>query len=61
MHRSNLLVASADVLSADLVGAKLLGHEPQNVPHLVHAARKRQRSLDLSDIEIRGEGHRGSQ
>jgi uncharacterized protein (DUF362 family) len=55
MHRSNLLVASSDVLAADLVGAKLLGHEPQNVPHLVYAAHNRKRSHDLSDIEILGE------
>ena len=55
MHRSNLLAASADVLSADMVGAKLLGHEPSAVPHLVHAARRHQRPLDLSDIELAGE------
>ncbi len=41
MHRSNLLVASADVLSADMVGAKVLGYEPAAVPHLWHAARRR--------------------
>jgi uncharacterized protein (DUF362 family) len=55
IHRSNLLVASSDVLAADLVGAKLLGHESQNVPHLVHAARNRKRPHDLRDIEILGE------
>jgi len=55
MHRRNLLVASSDMLAADLVGAKLLGHEPQNVPHLVHAAHNRNRPHDLSDIEIMGE------
>ncbi len=59
MHRSNLLVASSDVLAADLVGAKLLGHEAQNVPHLVHAARNRQRPHDLSDVEILGEDIEG--
>ncbi len=59
MHRSNLLVASSDVLAADLVGAKLLGHEAQNVPHLVHAARNRQRPHDLCDIEILGEDIEG--
>ncbi len=59
MHRSNLLVASADVLAADLVGAKLLGHEPQKVPHLVHAAHNRKRPVDLSDIEILGEDIQG--
>jgi len=55
MHRSNLLVASADILSADMVGAKILGYEPAAVPHLAHAANKRRRPLDLSDIDIAGE------
>ena len=55
MHRSNLLVASADVLSADMVGATVLGHPPAEVPHLVHAARNRKRALDLSDVQVVGE------
>jgi uncharacterized protein (DUF362 family) len=55
MHRSNLLVASADVLSADMVGATVLGHHPKDVPHLVHAARNRKRPADLSDVEVVGE------
>jgi hypothetical protein len=55
MHRSNLLVASADFLSADLVGARVLGHDPQNVPHLVHAAANHGRPIDLSDIDVLGE------
>jgi uncharacterized protein (DUF362 family) len=55
MHRSNLLVASSDVLAADLVGAKLLGYDPQQVPHLMHAAQNRRRPVDLSDIDIRGQ------
>jgi uncharacterized protein (DUF362 family) len=55
MRRSNILVASADVFSADLVGAKVLGQEPSKVPHLVHAAKDRGRPLDLSDIEVLGE------
>ncbi len=55
MHRSNLLVASTDLLSADMVGAKVLGYNPAQVPHLVHAAKHRNRSLDFSDIEVVGE------
>jgi uncharacterized protein (DUF362 family) len=55
MHRSNLLIASADVLSADMVGAKVLGFEPDDVPHLVHAAKSTKRPLDLSDVEVVGE------
>lgn len=55
MKRSNLLVASADVLSADMVGAKVLGHEPAKVPHLAWAAQNRKRPLDLSDVVVVGE------
>jgi uncharacterized protein (DUF362 family) len=55
LHRSNMLVASADVLSADLVGSRILGHEPEHVPHLVHAADNRKRPHDLSDVEVVGE------
>lgn len=55
VRRSNLLVASADVLSADMVGARLLGYEPLEVPHLVHAAKNRNRSANLSDVEVVGE------
>ncbi len=55
MRRSNLLIASNDMLSADLVGSTILGHEPAFVGHLRHAAEKQGRLLDLSDIEIIGE------
>ncbi|MFZ5596783.1 MAG: DUF362 domain-containing protein [Bacillota bacterium] len=55
MRRSNLLVASSDILSADLVGARVLGFDPANVPYLVHAAKNRNRPVDLSDVEVLGE------
>ena len=55
IRRSNVLVASADLLSADLVGARVLGYDPVEVPHLVHAARNQGRPLDLSDIDLVGE------
>ncbi len=55
IRRSDLLVASADILSADMVGANVLGHSVENVPHLVHAANSRKRPMDLSDIEVKGE------
>jgi uncharacterized protein (DUF362 family) len=55
MHRTNLLAASADVLSADLTGTRLLGHDPAQVPYLRHAAANRGRPADLSDVEIVGE------
>lgn len=55
MRRSNILVASADFISADMVGAKVLGYEPSEIPHLVNAAKNHGRPYDLSDVEIVGE------
>lgn len=55
IRRTNVLVASPDVLSADMVGAMVLGYHPSEVPHLVHAASDRGRPLDLSDVEVVGE------
>ena len=55
MRRSDILVASGDILSADMVGAKLLGYEPQQVPHLALAAANRGRPTDLSDVALVGE------
>ncbi len=54
-RRNNLLIASGDILSADLVGAKALGFETGRIPHLNHAAERMGRANDLSDIEIVGE------
>jgi len=54
IRRSNLLVASGDFLSADLVGCKVLGHDPAQVPHLAIAAANHGRPADLSDIEVKG-------
>jgi len=55
LRRSNLLVASADVLSADLVGAAVLGYSPGQVPHIAHAAAHHGRPADFADIEVAGE------
>ncbi len=55
IYRTDILVASEDVLAADFIGAKVLGYPPAAVPHLAYAARNHRRSLDLSDIEVVGE------
>ncbi len=55
MRRSNLLVASADILAADKVGAHILGHDPANVPYIVNAAANHGRPIDLSDVVVVGE------
>ncbi|MBU1344545.1 MAG: DUF362 domain-containing protein [Proteobacteria bacterium] len=54
MHRKNLLIASTDIFAADKVGAKILGFDPSQIPHLVHAAKNHDRPLDFSDVEIAG-------
>ena len=54
-HRSDIIVASTNILSADLVGSSLLGIDPIAVPHLAQAAKDRNRPIDLSDIEVKGE------
>jgi uncharacterized protein (DUF362 family) len=54
-HRMNVLVASRDVLSADMVGASLLGYAVGDVPHLRYAADDAGRPADLSDIMVVGE------
>jgi len=55
MRRSNILIASADILAADMVGAKVLGYEPAQVPYLAWAAKNRNRAADLSTVEVVGE------
>ncbi|MEJ5349837.1 MAG: DUF362 domain-containing protein [Desulfosoma sp.] len=54
-HRMNVLVASRDLLSADLVGAALLGYEAHQVPHLEWATKEAGRPGDLSDVMVCGE------
>jgi len=54
-RRSDIIAASADTLSADMVGAALLGHPPATVPHLVHHADRAGRPVDLSDVRVEGE------
>jgi Ni,Fe-hydrogenase III small subunit len=53
--RTNLLIASSDLFSADKVGAAVLGYSPSDVPHLVHASQALKRPLDLSDLDVTGE------
>jgi uncharacterized protein (DUF362 family) len=55
IRRSDLLIASPDPLSADKVGARILGYDPSAVPHLVHAAAAAGRTTELSDLQVVGE------
>ncbi len=53
-HRTDVIVASPDVIAADQVAATLLGFSPAQVPHLAIAAARHSRPNDLSDIELQG-------
>ncbi len=55
IRRSNLLITSPDMLAADKVGAKILGYDPSQVPHLVLTAKDKGRPIDFSDVETVGE------
>ncbi|MCX8118412.1 MAG: DUF362 domain-containing protein [Desulfobacterota bacterium] len=55
LRRTNLLIASPDLFSADKVGAKVLGYEPSEVPYLRYASQDWGRPLDFSDVEVMGE------
>lgn len=54
-HRSDIIIASNDIISVDKVGAAVLGIDPAHIPYLSLAAKKNGRTLDLSDINIKGE------
>jgi uncharacterized protein (DUF362 family) len=54
-YRTDIIVASRDLISADKVGAAILGIPPQTVPYIAHAAENRGGPLDLSDINILGD------
>ena len=54
-HRRDLIIASPDILDADMVGAAVLGKNPSTIPHIKEFATQTNRSTDLNSIEIKGE------
>ncbi len=54
-HKTDLFIASKDLISVDKVGSYILGYPPDKVPHILHAIKRQNRALDLSDIEVLGE------
>lgn len=53
-HRSNMIIATKDLISADLVGSTILGIDPADIPYIKQAAARKRRKYDLSDIKILG-------
>jgi uncharacterized protein (DUF362 family) len=54
-HRTNIIVVSKDLISADKVGAAILGIAPQTVPYIAMAAQNKGRPTDLGDINVLGD------
>lgn len=53
-QRSNIIIASKDLISADMVGSTVLGIDPASIPYVRQAAERRGRRDDLGDIKILG-------
>lgn len=54
-QRAELIVASRDMYSVDVVGTNLMGLPVSEVEHLTRFATSQNRSTDLESIEIKGE------
>lgn len=54
-HRKDLIIASNDILGADMVGAKVLGKNPSNIPYIKEFAKLTNRDADLDAIVVNGE------
>ncbi|HOJ29280.1 MAG TPA: DUF362 domain-containing protein [Spirochaetota bacterium] len=54
-RKSNIIIASEDTLSADLVGTRVLGHDPATIAYLDMASKNKGRKPDLSDVAVVGE------
>ena len=53
-RRSDVIIASRDLISADLVGSTMLGIAPDSVPYIRETATRRGRSCDLDKINLLG-------
>ncbi len=51
-RRTDVLVASSDMLAADMVGSQILCYPPSEIPHLVQAARDLGKSLDPTRLSL---------
>ena len=54
-RRSDLLLASSDLLAADIVGAATLGLDPAHVPHLVSACKRKGIAPTIKSVNVVGE------
>ena len=53
--RKNIIIASKDILGAELTAAKIMGYSGNEVSHFRHYAKRHDKSLSIEDYEIKGE------
>jgi uncharacterized protein (DUF362 family) len=51
-HRSDIIIASKDLVSADVIGAKILGIAPHTVPHIAYVASNNKYSYETIDKNL---------
>ena len=54
-YKKDTIIASTDILAADIIGAKVMGYEPTDIAHFVTYATRHNKSLVLSDYAVKGE------
>ncbi|OLS13752.1 MAG: hypothetical protein RBG13Loki_2637 [Promethearchaeota archaeon CR_4] len=53
--RKNVVIVSKDILGADLVAAKSIGYDPEDILHFKELAHRTGKSLDLNNYQVKGE------
>ncbi|MBU1169461.1 MAG: DUF362 domain-containing protein [Proteobacteria bacterium] len=54
-RRSNIIIASSDMVSADIVGAAALGFDPSEIGHIAIRCKERGMAPSVSSVELVGE------
>ncbi len=54
-RRTDILIASEDMLSADIAGSEMLGIYPWDVPYIVSSCKKRRIKPSIDSVEVVGE------
>jgi uncharacterized protein (DUF362 family)/Ni,Fe-hydrogenase III small subunit len=54
-YRKDLIIASTDILGADIVAAKTIGYDSKDIKHFEYYAKRHDQSLLIQDYEIMGE------
>jgi len=53
--RKDIIIASRDILAADVVAAKTMGFDPEAISHFVEYGKRHNVSLNLGDYDVQGE------